>query len=443
MNGIHGKPDVVGRVCRSAFVLLIGVSLTACDLDEILSIDDPEFVTDESLEDPNALPLVVRGAIAEFIRGYSGDGLANLGFLTATGLLTDELQSSDTFLGRNATDRRDLQAAADGNPSDLAYEGLQRARRATKDAAVAVVAVNGLDDPDLALMHALNGYSFVALAEGWCSAVPISNVVGGEFVYGDELTTEELLDSALVRFEQSVAAEANDLAAVGMGRALLDLGLYPEAAAAVSGVPDSYEYLLEHSENTFQNPVWNLNNDNIRFTILGNEGINGLDFRTAEDPRILVTRDGDRVGFDASTPLWEQQVYPNRDSDVPLASGIEARLIEAEAALGAGNPGAFIQQLNALRSTVSGLEPLEDPGTEAERVTLLFRERAFWLFLTGHRLGDLRRLVSHYGRDIESVYPIGTDTRRQPYGDDVVFSVPFEEEQNPLFDRSECVTTGI
>ena len=42
-----------------------------------------------------------------------------------------------------------------------------------------------------------------------------------------------------------------------------------------------------------------------------------------------------------------------------------------------------------------------------DRIDLLFRERAFWLFGTGHRLGDLRRLVKHYGRDAESVFPSG------------------------------------
>ena len=206
-------------------------------------------------------------------------------------------------------------------------------------------------------------------------------------------------------------------------------------------MPTSFVYLIEHSENTFQNPVWNLSNDNRRFTVLGNEGVNGLDFRTANDPRVPVTRQGARVGFDNFTPLWEQQKYPTRDADVPLASGIEARLIEAEAALQVNNTVTYLQKLNGLRSTVAGLSQLADPGTTAARVNLLFRERAFWLYLTGHRLGDLRRLVNQYSRAVNTVYPIGTDSRGEPFGTDVVFSVPFDEEQNTLFQRSMCVTT--
>src|SRR5690606_23155586 len=190
-----------------------------------------------------------------------------------------------------------------------------------------------------ATLHALNAYTLVTLAEGWCPAVPLSNVVSGEFVPGDPLNTTQLLDSAVVRFDASLAAAANDLARVGKARALLNLGRYQEAAAAANPVPTSYEFLVEHSENTFQNPVWNLSNGNGRFTVLGDEGGNGLDFRTAEDPRVVVLRDGDRVGFDDATALYEQQKYDSRDSDLPLATGVEARLIEAEAALQADDVG--------------------------------------------------------------------------------------------------------
>jgi hypothetical protein len=308
-------------------------------------------------------------------------------------------------------------------------------------AAEAVRTVRGDNDEDLATLLALNAYTYVTFAEGWCGAVPISNIVGGDFVEGAPQTRPQLLDSAVVRFQASLAASPTNLGAVGLGRALLNAGKFAEAAAAVAAVPTTFEYLIEHSENTFQNPVWSLSNDNRRFTILGSEGLNGLDFRTANDPRVQVIRQGTRVGFDTATPLWEQQKYPTRDADVPLATGIEARLIEAEAALRANNTATYLQKLNQLRSTVAGLAQLSDPGTEAARVNLLFRERAFWLYLTGHRLGDFRRLVNQYSRAVNTVYPIGTDHRGEPFGNDVVFSVPFDEEQNTLFQRSMCVTT--
>ncbi len=50
---------------------------------------------------------------------------------------------------------------------------------------------------------------------------------------------------------------------------------------------------------------------------------------------------------------------------------------------------------------------LTDPGTDPARVDLIFRERAFWLFSTGHRVGDMRRLIKFYNRPAESVFPTG------------------------------------
>ncbi len=78
-----------------------------------------------------------------------------------------------------------------------------------------------------------------------------------------------------------------------------------------------------------------------------------------------------------------------------------------------------------------GLSPLEDPGSEQGRVTMLFTERAHWLFLTGHRQGDLRRLVRQYNRREDTVYPIGQwgPQLLVPRGTDVNIPVPIEEQE--------------
>ncbi len=69
--------------------------------------------------------------------------------------------------------------------------------------------------------------------------------------------------------------------------------------------------------------------------------------------------------------------------------------------------------------------------TQAQRVDFHFAERAFWLWGTGHRLGDLRRLVRQYGRDSESVFPTGAYFKGGNYGTDVNFPIPLEEDNNP------------
>ena len=116
---------------------------------------------------------------------------------------------------------------------------------------------------------------------------------------------------------------------------------------------------------------------------------------------------------------------------MPLLRGVDARMIEAEAQLKANNfPGA-LAILNAARTTVTGLTPLTDPGTEAARVSLVFRERAFWQFGRGYRVGDMRRLVRQYGRPANTVFPTGEWHKGGGYGSDVNVPVPQAEQNNP------------
>lgn len=122
---------------------------------------------------------------------------------------------------------------------------------------------------------------------------------------------------------------------------------------------------------------------------------------------------------------------------MPLASGLEARLIQAEHALDKGNSAAYLTFLNDLRADI-GLPALADPGNAEARVKQFFEERARWLWLTGHRLGDLRRMVRHYGFQANSVFPTGQTIAGEPYGNDVNFPIPFQEQNNPNY-TGQCI----
>ncbi len=151
----------------------------------------------------------------------------------------------------------------------------------------------------------------------------------------------------------------------------------------------------------------------------------------------------------APTTNLVQKKYPSIDSPVEMATGIEARLIEAEAAYQAGSLGLWLQKLNDARATVAALTPLTDPGTANGRVDLTFRERAFWMYLTAHRLGDLRRLarpagggLSGYGRGVESVYPTGAYHKQGlTRGLQATLIVPQPEENNSNYTPANCTVT--
>jgi hypothetical protein len=125
-------------------------------------------------------------------------------------------------------------------------------------------------------------------------------------------------------------------------------------------------------------------------------------------------------------------------SPITWASGIEARLYQAEAALQANNNDAaptgtgWLGILNTLRATAitPAMAPLADPGNFSARVDLYFREKALWTFLTAKRMADLRRLVRQYGRTQDKVFPTGPYKDGNEYGSEVVLELPVAELPN-------------
>jgi hypothetical protein len=117
-----------------------------------------------------------------------------------------------------------------------------------------------------------------------------------------------------------------------------------------------------------------------------------------------------------------------------VADGIEARLIEAEAQLQAGNRSGMTTILNDLRRNAisPSLPNLSTPGSTEAATDQLFSERAFWLYATGHRLGDMRRLIRQYQRPADTVFPVGDYHKGGGiYGEDVNLPIPIEERNNP------------
>ncbi len=433
-------------------ILATSVAMSGCDLDELLEVTDPDTVNPGTLNDPATLPIQVTGAYSEFVAAYSGAG--GDAFVSTTALMSDEFFSSGTFTTRTQTDRRNQFTPADGNTTDGTYVNMQQARFALGEAALAVAEFESTADPRYSEMKALEGFTLVALGEAYCSAVPISRIAeDGSFEYGSPQSSASVTQSGIALLDEAIGAGGGSLPAVVKGRALINVGQYAAAASAVASVPTSFTYFAAHSEEGDNNPIYSLQ-DNGRYSISEVEGGNGLPYRSDDDPRVPWFQDPDDPnGFDDAYPLYKSLRYTAFTSPLVVASGVEARLIEAEAALNAGNPGSMITILNALRADVvnlmsgltggvytpdSGLGPLVDPGTDDARLDLVMKERAYWMHLTGHRLGDLRRLVANYGRSATEVYPTGAYHKGGQYSDDLVFPLDFDEANNPNFTHDVC-----
>lgn len=500
-KGLRTLPTLLAPV-------VLAISIAGCNTDKLVEAQNPAALRPEDLNNPAAVPQLVNGALRQFIGGYSGFGLDDA-FLSGSAVISDEYYFGDTFPTRDAADKRNLQVPQLGNITDAAFGRLHQARFNARRAFGVVdqfttPATSAADAVTKAQLRTIEGYVYVTLSEGWCGAVPFSRLPDtgpidpNEIEEGVPLGTVQMNDTAVSRFNEAlVLNSANRLGAVGKGRALLNLGRYAEAEAAVAAVPTTFVFLIEHSVNTSaeNNPLFSLTN-NGRYGVSNLEGgltatgaalrpdlptaanqqppppttapsAEGIPYRGLRDPRVpWENRAGSGVCFSASVRCWLNTNYPNQDADIPLASGVEARLIEAEAALQRGDIATYLARLNTLRASepqltailypnrkagfVSNpLTPLADPADPLTtptaqfnaRVDLLFRERALWMFATGHRQGDLRRLIRNYGRASNTVFPSGPHFRGGTYGNDVAYPVPFNEQNNKSYTPASCINT--
>ena len=451
----------------------LALGLAACNQDTLLVAPTPDVVLPKDISGAASLPSAYASAIGDFQIAYAGgygSGLDNNEGLTQiSGLLSDELLNSETFSTRIEIDRR---ATNTINATTLqTFQDAQRGR-ATADLVASRFRQFLPTDPRGAEIQSLAAFMYVILAEDYCNGVPTSKVEDdGSFTFGPAQTGVALLTTAVAKFDSAIVvataaggagATALNLARIGKGRALLDLNRPADAAAAVASVPSDFNYSILHSENSGRqnNAAFTFNYLEGRFSVGDREGGNGIAFVSLNDPRNPTLDNG--TGFDGSTEQFLTTKYPERKAPTPLAIGSEARLIEAEAALKAGNLGGYLAALNAARASAptytsdgkSGGAPqaspppftLADvPATVAGRQDLLFQERALTLFLTSHRLGDLRRLISQYGRNSESVFPSGPYQAANPdksgtnYGTDVNLPIPAEESNNRNFKPAACI----
>lgn len=467
-NSTHASQSrrLRSRAQRGAVGLAaLAITLSGCSTDRILAVTDPDVARPTSLVGVTALPALRAGAIGDFGTAYNG-GNADEEQVQLSGLVSDELINTETFPTRIEIDQRQMQLN-NGSLSGTYYD-LQRARVSSERAVASykLYAKTSSDSSGVGEVLALGGMSYIFFAENYCGAVPMSSQnADGTFTYGSSLSTKQMLDSAISKFTQALATNPpttiKNLALVGQGRALLDEGQYAAAAAAVAGVPVTFQYLYQHSitTNTQNNGTWSLVVSVGRFGEANVDGGNGLPFRTDGDikgnkffdPRVVDTvanrRGSGNKGFDNSTVQWVSEKYPNRDSPIVVSDGVEAQLITAEATLAAGNAAGALTILNGLR-TNAGLLALRGYTVPLPLLTLqastgaqvdqLFKERAYWLYLTSHRLGDLRRLVTQYNRGSESVFPTGPYPKGGSYGTDVNVPVPQNEQNNPMYHAADC-----
>lgn len=443
-------------------VALAALAAAGCTRSDLLGVNTPDIISPTDLNSPDGAEGLRVGTIRNFKLMTALDESSWF----YGGLLVDEWKSADTFTQRDETDQRSV--TEENSLVTVAYRDIHRARVQAYQAAGLLSTYKPTAKGEIAEMYFIKGYAEMQSALDFCNGQPFADLSKGTPDLGVTISQTDAFKLALSSFDSALAVATSALssdtiatrvrysAQVGRGRVLLNLARQPEALTAVAGIPANFSFNLTWpgTQGKEDNLIWGLATSARRYTVQdsadrqGGRIPNAMPFVSAKDPRVPTTQNSTnaatpKFGFDGGTPYDGQLVFPAFNSPVPVASYVDAQLILAEAQLAANDP-TWLTTLNKLRAgptnigaiTITGMAPLADPGNQSARIDLLFRERAFWTFGRGQRLGDLRREIRVYGKTALQVFPGegGINPRKNAaYGPDVNLPVPQAERNNSNF----------
>ncbi len=426
------------RIARTMFGLrttgiIAATAIAVAGCNNALDVKNPGAIQEGQLGDPALVQLIVNGAIGEFQYAYGQ-------YAQWSAVLSDE-----AFTDHTNVDVRDFSEHNFGDLNTInstTYEYVQRARQSGDDAAdrlKSLIGATATSDLNVARALAYGGYSYVLLGEGWCeSPVKLSA----------PLPSDSLLRRAIAHFDEAItvatagstganvtaAQDLINMSRVGAARAALKLGDAALARTYASLVPANYEKLAYYSSNSVRE-----NNALNALTHASGASLGMyVKFQGLNDPRVpqpAATQLG-LTGGSIYTPLtpymytgWvpSGSASPRIDvnSDIKFATGLEAQYVMAETD---GPTPATLNFVNQRRA-VGGQGAVALTG--AALMTELAEQRARDFYLTGQRLGDLRRYLKG-GTDLfpTGKYPVFNDS----YGAAKCLIVPLSEKAgNPNY----------
>jgi hypothetical protein len=361
--------------------LLFIAALSACS--GLLDVENESDLLDEDLNTEAAIGPVVNGVAGDFGEFYSSLALAvgQAAFeLWHTGSHGHDRETDEGFMRR---------PSSDGNGG---YNRGSRAYWVATDAQRRILEAypDGGSREEMAEVLVWGGFTLLLLGENWC---------GATFDGGPEVQPNVVLGMAEDDFTRAIeiataagATEWRQRATAGRARARLMLGNHSGAIADAAGIPAGFRWDYNYSNNSGRE-----NNDvpgHTRDELRRETGVHPKFFeddRYWNDPRTPMNDWGpDAVGPDAIRRWVEQDKYPKRESDMPITTWQEARLMEAEAEIRTGDLGVAVDLINEVRASWE-LDPYTGAMTEDAVMTQLRYERSAELWIQAHALNDLRR----------------------------------------------------
>jgi hypothetical protein len=474
---ISGEAKMPGKVFGgnvkrggvSGILLLCFLGIGGCD--DLLDVDLTGVILPSDIEKagPAAVPTLINGMVGSYHE--AADDIVRY-----AALITDEMISAGTFPTRTQVDSRRIQPSNLTLTTEL-YTPLHQARFMADT--VVYLLESRLEDPDfsevqsqlrrgIALGKLYGGFTRIWLAELYCWSI-----LTGMVPESSPLLPDERLEQAIAFLQEAETmatsiGDTNIRVAAVMGQARIQLWLrnYGEAAALASLVPRGFVYWAEYSNNSTAQSnelflfTWG-ETEEIHWTVGdGTRADRGLErwahFNDFVALNLIRNRPSGFTSAQGSIPVALQTLYRRPEAKIYMASGVEARLIRAEAAL---RSGQFVQAqdlLNDLRSDYSNrvvvqwgvelpapanqLQPLNLSGNFYEALTTIAAERARELWLTGDRHTTSRRLRLDPAAQMDLFPPVKLGVNG---GDDIAFPIVQRElDNNPALSGGDACPVG-
>jgi hypothetical protein len=399
---------------RSTSALIAVAALMAAACSDFLKVENPNTVTASDVNPTSDATTLAASALQDFAAAYGT-------YVVFGGIFTGELYSADVNSPGNLTSVR----LVDNTMTNGYLASMSKARVLASKVITALDGTSEQTSVNSAKAWMVAGYSFLSLAEYFCSAT----VSGGPL-----LNTQMMLDSAVATFTKAIdiggtvgsadALQIKNAALVGRARAELWAGNKAAAIADANAVSAGFNYNL-----VFINDLTNI-------TRLGNYvwhitfNISTLSaapaFRNLTDPRVTTVPPSVNKlrPMDGLTDMWSIGKYQSYSAPIRLASKIEADYIAAEAQ----GPAAMLTLINARRAANN--QPAYTGPTDDHSVLVEFLvQRTYEFYVEGKHMGDYRR----YPNDLPFLTPAGTPYRKPnvpAYSDGKCWPISIQELTN-------------
>ena len=430
---------------KGALVVALMSGIAACSFDSLLDVNNPEELSEEALQDETLIAVLLNGTIGDFNRAFDDP------FIWRGSMFTDEQITGINWEQTARLSQRVVQF--DEGDADLMFSELSRAREQGDSISgrFRTLLENPATDARMATALAYAGYSYIMLGDAMCEAT-VS--IGADIYQPLDLYgfARDRLSEALSIAQAAGEDDLSNFIRVGLTRAHLNLGNDAEVMSIAPQVPESFRWWAEYDpddpdiDNTLEARVTGSNHSlgmHPNFLAGGPSNFGQQDLEPfLTDPRVQH-RASWRLGHNRLTQLYTPKqglMFSDYNGEtiadggdppeygpgtgITVASGLEALHNYYEAMGPTPETLDFVNE----RRAVGNQAPVNLTGDEL--MLELRDQRGRDLFMSGHRLGDLRRWL----REGDDMFPSGTHPTEQwgSYGNATCFPMPLEEyEGNP------------